>query len=44
VKPNDGGKMARINVKKLVAFKAVHDHGKKDAWFHCYFDLMVLYI
>ena len=33
--------MARINVKKLVAFMAVHDHGKKEAWCHCYFDSKV---
>ncbi len=33
--------MARINVKKLLAFRAEHEHGKKEAWFHCYFDSMV---
>jgi hypothetical protein len=30
--------MARINTKKLIAFKATRTHGRADAWCFCYFE------
>ncbi len=32
--------MASINVKRLVAFMAHHEHGNKEAWCRCIFDSM----